>query len=426
MGVEYLSGLGERKMHILIMGLGTHGDLQPLVALGVSLQEAGHVVRVATQVTYHDLVVSNGLGFEPVAIDLREHLRAQKKSGDLPMRMQYRLARQYMEQFLQKTWDASHGIEAVICSQAARIAGYCIAEKLGIPIFLALVSPFQMASLYHPKTFGQPRRWLKHILREQMLWQLLWRTPVNQWRQQTLGLPPAPFRGVEHKLRQDKVPAFYALSSTLLPRPSHWSPQLHITGEWFLDSLYDWLPPPELLDFLDKGPPPIGISFGSMAGEDTRATIDLVLTALSMTNQRGVLTGGWGNLDQEASLPETVYSIGFIPHNWLFPRMAALINHGGGGTVVTGLKAGRPTIIIPFAFSDHSFWAKRVVELGVGFSFESPRKVTVDQLAQSIHTAVTDAEIKRRASDLGTQIRAEDGVGTAVALFQQYISSHSW
>ncbi len=409
-------------MQILILGLGTQGDIQPLVAFGMGLQEAGHIVRVATQETYEELVTSNRLGFAPVAIDLREYLQAQKKSGDLALRTQFRLARKHMAEFLHKTWQASQGIEAIVCSQAARIAGYCLAEKLGIPMFLGLVSPFQMASLYRPNTFGQPRRWLKHVLREQMLWHLLWQKPVNQWRQRTLGLPAAPFRGLEHKLRQDKVPAFYALSPTLLSRPWHWSPQLHITGEWFLDSLFDWSPPPELLAFLESGPPPIGVTFGSMAGEDTLGMIKMVLAALTMSKQRAVLTGGWGNLDQKLSLPNNVYSIGFVPHSWLFPWMSALIHHGGGGTTVTGLKAGRPTIIIPFAFSDQPFWARRVAELGAGIPFLSPRNLTVEQLAQAIHTVVTDAGIRQRAADLGEQIRAEDGVRTAVALFAQYIN----
>lgn len=413
-------------MHVFFLGLGTRGDIQPLVAFGVGLQASGHTVQVATQETYQEVVTSNGLGFSPVAIDLRAHLQAQKKSGDLPLRLQYQLTRQYMQQFLLKTWQAGQDIDALICSPAARIAGYCLAEKFNIPMFLALVSPFQMSSLYRPSTFGKPGGWGKRLLREQMLWQLLWRKPVNQWRQQVLGLPPAPFLGIDQKLRERRIPAFYALSSTLLPRPSTWPPQLHVTGDWFLDHPFGWSPPTELLNFLDSGPPPIVVTFGSMSGEDTKIMTERVLSALTLTKQRGILASGWSDSGQRIALPETVYSIGFVPYSWLFPKAAALIHHGGAGTTTAGLKAGRPTIIIPFAFSDQRYWARRVAELGAGPPPVSTRNLTPEQLAQSIDLAIMDEGIKRRAADISQQMQAEDGVREAEELFNHYVNTYPW
>ncbi len=187
-----------------------------------------------------------------------------------------------------------------------------------------------------------------------------------------------------------------------------------MTGYWFLDAAADWTPPAALMKFLNSGKPPVYIGFGSMGSRKPAATAALVLAALDRSGQRGILLSGWGGLSQ-ANLPDTVLMVESIPHSWLFPRMAAVVHHGGAGTTAAGLRAGVPSIVIPF-FGDQLFWGQRVAKLGVGTAPIPRKQLTVELLAQAIDRAVTDPVMIRQAANLGAKIQAEDGIAHAVAV----------
>ena len=105
-----------------------------------------------------------------------------------------------------------------------------------------------------------------------------------------------------------------------------------------------------------------------------------------------------------------------IPHGWLFPQVAAVVHHGGAGTTAAGLRAGKPTLCVPFISLDQGFWGWRVADLGVGLPPIPSNRLTAEKLAQPISTAVSDPTMRQRAAELGAKIRAEDGVGQAVAV----------
>ena len=126
------------------------------------------------------------------------------------------------------------------------------------------------------------------------------------------------------------------------------------------------------------------------------------------------MLSGWAGLRAEA-LPTSVIMVDSVPHAWLFPRMAAVVHHGGAGTTAAGLRAGAPSILIPF-FGDQAFWAGRVRALGVGPAPIPRKELTAERLAIAIRQAVTDEALRQRAADLGVTLRAEDGVGRAAAI----------
>jgi UDP:flavonoid glycosyltransferase YjiC (YdhE family) len=140
----------------------------------------------------------------------------------------------------------------------------------------------------------------------------------------------------------------------------------------------------------------------------------VVLEALELSNQRGVLISGWGKLG-DLPLPDTLYRLDAIPHSWLFPKMAAVVHHGGMGTTAAGLRAGVPSVIVPFMF-DQAFWARRIEQLGVGVRCASSSRVTAEQLATALDKVTTDTALRQRTAVLGEKIRAEDGVERAVAV----------
>jgi len=203
----------------------------------------------------------------------------------------------------------------------------------------------------------------------------------------------------------------------VLPPPADWDERMHVTGYWFLDPVDAWTPPADLLEFLQAGSPPIFIGFGSMSPRNPEAMTQVILQALARTRQRAIILSGWGGL-RAANVPDTVFTLDSIPFSWLFPRVAAVVHHGGAGTTAAGLRAGVPSIIVPF-FADQPFWGQRVMDLGVGPAPIPRKELTAERLAQAIQMAVTDQPLRERAADLGTRIRAEDGIARAVELVKQ-------
>jgi sterol 3beta-glucosyltransferase len=166
------------------------------------------------------------------------------------------------------------------------------------------------------------------------------------------------------------------------------------------------------VDFLESGDPPVYIGFGSMIHRKPEDVTELVLSALARTGRRDVLFAGWGGIG-EGSLPKSVYPIGSMPHGWLFPRMAAVVHHGGAGTTAAGLRAGVPAVVTPF-FGDQPFWGERIHALGVGPKPIPRPRLTAENLGQAIHATVSDEGMIERAAPLGERIRAKDGIARAV------------
>jgi UDP:flavonoid glycosyltransferase YjiC (YdhE family) len=141
----------------------------------------------------------------------------------------------------------------------------------------------------------------------------------------------------------------------------------------------------------------------------------IVLGALAASGERGIVLKGWGGL-QASELPSTVFATEWVPFDWLFPRVAAAVHHGGAGTTAASLRAGVPTVVIPF-FLDQFFWGKRVFELGAGPRPVLRKHLEVDGLAAALRAAPA---MKERAAAIGERIRTENGVACAVDKFQSH------
>jgi UDP:flavonoid glycosyltransferase YjiC (YdhE family) len=205
----------------------------------------------------------------------------------------------------------------------------------------------------------------------------------------------------------------------VVPPSVDWGQDVHVTGYWFLPPDADWQPPEDLEAFLAAGPPPVYVGFGSAVTGDAGQLTQVVLAALARTGQRAVLGVGWEALSGDA-LPEQVHAAGSIPHSWLFPRMAAVVHHGGAGTTGAGLRAGVPNVIVPFT-SDQPFWGRRVFQLGVGPRPIPRRALSANRLSDAISTAVTDERMRTRARALGEALRREDGIAQAIDLIDRVV-----
>lgn len=417
-------------MQITIIAGGSRGDVQPYVALGKGLKESGHTVRILAPQDYQDLIVAYGLDFFDMGGGVK--MMAQSQIQDIVeqgnilkiLAVTGKGAQQMALQSASNGLVACQGSDLILAGFAGLSNGLALAEKLNIPFLSAHLMPFtptnEFPSVLTPQ-LPQTRltRWangLSHRFAQQMMWQML-RSADNKARAQVLKMKPAPFFGPFESLQRESKPIIYGYSPQVIPPPADWPNYTQVTGYWFLEPPAGWEPPSDLVKFLQAGPPPVYVGFGSMLSRKPEETADLVLTALANTGQRAVLSSGWGGLKKE-NLPETVFMVGSIPHIWLFPRMAAAVHHGGAGTTGAGLHAGIPSIITPF-FGDQPFWGHRVYELGVGPKPIPRQRLTVESLAEAIRAAVSDAAIRKNAAHLGKLIRAEDGIARAVAIIEQ-------
>ena len=426
-------------MRIVIISVGSRGDVQPFVALGMGLRQAGHDVCVATRSQFEQFVRERGLDFAPVERPPRPPRQQNDKyalsgSGRNTIKyLYYQLKRMLgsIERSLIDSWHACQGADAVIYASNVP-AGTHIAEKLRVPCYAAGVFPitrtraFPMLLTPARPHLGGAYNKLTYTVVEQIGWHVL-RGTINHWRRETLKLPALSLRGSSLHPFSDpyggqqgrQLPWLYGFSPVVIPRPSDWPKQVHVTGYWFLDAPTGWRPPADLTKFLRAGAPPVYIGFGSVKRQDSGAITDIVLQALKQTGQRGILGIGGGEVDA-AKLPGEVFATESIPFDWLFPQVAAVVHHGGSGTLGAGLRAGIPTITIPF-FGEQSFWGDRVAELGVGPRPIMRKQITAERLADAISAATSDMAIRTRAADLGMRIRAEDGVGSAVEIFHSYL-----
>ncbi len=419
-------------MRIAIIALGTRGDVQPYIALGKGLKAALHEVRLITHENFGTLVSSHGLEFWSVKGDVQAvmetpEMRDLLEKGNFLAITAY-TAKASQQAAIDWAYDglvACQGVDLLIAGVGGLYVALSLAEKLSIPFLQAYIFPFTPTKAFPaillPQSIsrlGGTVNRLSHHLFRQMMWQGFQQAD-RLARQQVLNLPPAPFWGPYSSAALRQYPILYGFSSSVIPQPSDWK-NTQVTGYWFLDEAADWTPPAALIEFLDGGTPPVYIGFGSMGSRKPAETADLVLAALERTGQRGILLSGWGGLSQ-ANLPDTVHMVESISHSWLFPRMAAVVHHGGAGTTAAGLRAGVPAIVIPF-FGDQLFWGQQVAKLGVGTAPIPRKQLTVELLAQAIHRAVTDPVMIQRAARLGARIQGEAGITNAVRVIESNLT----
>jgi len=424
-------------MRIAILTVGSRGDVQPFMALGTALKNAGHDVIIATHNTFEKAIQELDLGFSPLEGDIRELLKSKPvrdvlTAGGNPLSFVPRFIRASEPLVIETVKGmlvACEDVDAVILAGLGYYGGSDVAEKLKIVSITAAVQPMQPTRAFHNPFFPAPPQWLpyrgtynrlSHVFFAKFFWQFV-RPLLNKARKEILDLPPAARRPLFKLIDEQKILSLWGISPAVVPKPEDWAEWHKVTGYWFLDTPARWQPPEDMVDFLNAGDSPVYIGFGSMNDEKAERLTDIAVQAVKMAKCRGILLTGWGAITA-ARASDDIYVIDSVPHDWLFPRVAAVVHHGGAGTTAAGFRAGVPTVIIPFA-ADQFFWADRVLKLGVGVTPGSRKKLTVEKLFQAIESVMTDESIRLRAKRLGESIRQEDGLKQAVKDVEDYLEN---
>ncbi len=334
------------------------------------------------------------------------------------------LARDLLDSLNDDAWKACQGCDAVIYSLPLSISGHTMADALGVPGIPAALYPLHATwafpSIMTPQlpVKGRSLNRLSALAVQQIYWHVF-RAHQNRWRKTRLSLPALPRRAPFGAMRKQGVPVLYGYSPTVIPVPEDWHSTYRVCGYWFPKPLGAWTPSPALVDFLSAGPLPLYIGFGSMASADPARTTGIVLEALRVTGHRAILASGWGGLHAGA-LPDAVLPVESVPHEWLFPRVAAAVHHGGAGTTAAALRAGIPSVVVPF-FADQFFWGVRLNELGVAPKPISQKNLTAKGLAEAILAVTSSEAVRDRCREIGARIGQENGVEVAVGVVDRYL-----
>lgn len=412
-------------MHVTLITYGSRGDVEPFVALGRGFLQAGDTVRLVAPEVFGSMVSARGINFVGLPGDpdrLVQNL--VELAGTNPLRMVSAMSKFVLPlaaEVFERVQTACTGTEVIIHSFLLTQAGHEVARGLGIPDVSAQFFPIFSTTAEFPAVafpdlpLGRPYRRVSHEMTTQTFRQggriLYW------WVRRTNPHLPRLQAWPFSRDNRRRPPVLYAFSPYVVPQPRDWPGDAHITGYWFLDDTADWQPSRGLLNFLDTGPRPIAIGLGSTVTQKPDDIARTVLRALDLTGQRGVLVGKeWPQVD----LSSDVFALVSAPYGWLFPRMSAVVHHGGAGTTGAALRAGVPNVVVPFT-SDQPFWGRRVVELGAGPRPIPAQRLSAEKLAEAIEKSVTDDGMRSCARKLGERIAAEDGVSQAVALVRRHV-----
>ncbi len=420
------------QLRITIVALGSRGDVQPYAALGAGFRAAGYRVRLATHDEFADLADEAGLEFFQVRGNPRLLLETEDGSMVLEGGINpflffprfLRMVHEFFPAFREDVERVIAGTDAVVYSNIASLGGAFLFGRKHLPGCAAFLQPTLPTREIENFAFpGLPRRFpgrgaynrvTYHTL-DVITWQAIFRQVLKD-----LGVRMTMVEFVRRSREFfENVPMLYGFSPTVVPKPRDWPDNAYVTGYWFLPRR-SWHPPRDLEAFLSAGRPPVYIGFGSMRAQSPEALTDLIVEAVKLSGQRAVLLSGWAGLGKR-KVPPWVKVVEQVPHEWLFPRVSAVVHHGGSGTTAAGLRAGKPTVVIPF-IADQPFWGRRVHALGAGPRPIPVRQVTAQRLAAAISEAVGNPKIRAAAAAIGQRIRVENGVGVAVQIFKRHLA----
>lgn len=418
-------------MRITIFAVGTQGDIRPFTALGRGLIAAGHQVRIATSENFRALVTRFGVEFAPLTADYETLIKAEPETMEHGLNLfkvastMKRRLREMAEHWAEEGRAACLDAELLIGAGSATVLVASLSEALGIPCVQAQLQPMTPCREIPPVVLPPPRRPLPglanlvlyHVLRV-VTWRVISPSIDGIVRPQ-LGLRAYPWVGPYYSGPPAHRRVLYGYSRHVVPKSPDWSPDIQVVGYWFLDESPSWTPPDDLARFLAAGPKPLYAGFGSMVSQDAERLRGVVLEAVRRSGRRAVLATGWGGLgDGHGQVDEQIFVLKQAPHDWLFPRVELAVHHGGAGTTAAAARAGVPSVVMPY-FGDQPFWARRLEQLGTAPPYLARRTMTAEPLAAAIAAARAPAMIARAAA-LGARIRAEDGIGNAVAQLEAW------
>lgn len=405
-----------------MISIGSTGDVKPYVLLGRELQARGHDVAICAFSDFEEMALRNGLRFYPLSGDAREFMRNVMKPGARGvgyLRQVLETMRAIIDPFLCDLQAACADAEVIVATYFGNII-QSIAEQKNVPFIKTHyypMDPTDRTPISSAPGLRAGRAWnLASYRLAYLLISSVERYYLTDWRKAE-GMPPRRLESTPcNQINGHRVPVLYAMSPLLMPRPLEWDEHIYMTGFWQDRDTTDYTPEPGLREFLKQKPKPVYIGFGSMTSGDMGETLSIVQEAIRLSGVRAVIATGWGNAQPEPQ-PNVYVIHGYVPHDWLFRQVCAVVHHGGAGTTAAGLCAECPTLVIPFG-GDQPFWALRVRMLRLGPRPIRREKLTAQKLARALTNLTTVRSYRLAALTLGKRLRQENGVRNAADVIE--------
>lgn len=415
---------------IVLSTFGSFGDIHPYMAIAMELRRRGHHPVIATSELYREKMEAAGFEFIPVrphipppqeqeAEMMEKVMEPRTGSGFLLNEMLFPFVRGSYEDLLQALVGAD-----LLLTHPISFAGPLVAQKTGIPWVSSVLAPASFLSAYDPPVppFWS---WMRHV---QILGprfvaaffkqaKKLYKNDTYTELRDQLGLPDRGNPVFEGQHSPDLV---LALFSKLFAQPQpDWPPQTRVTGFAFYDGSHEQEMPAQLVDFLDSGPAPIIFTLGTSAVWVARDFYRESIAAAKLLGRRAVLLIGDERNRLEESLPPEIVAVDYAPFESLLERGCAMVHHGGVGTTSQGLRAGIPTLIVPFAF-DQPDNAAHAARLGTSRTLHR-KTYLANRVANELEALLTMREYSQKAKEVGEYLRNERGASAACDLLEDFL-----
>jgi vancomycin aglycone glucosyltransferase len=387
-------------MRLLLSTIGTRGDVQPLVALALQLRALGHTVHFCAPPDFRGWIDSLGFPVTPVGRELRRATMGGPPRLPSPERLRELMEASVAAQF-EAVAQAAEGCDVIVAATALQIAARSLAELRGIPYVFTAYCPAVLPSAHHapsltpfqpsaPAGAGNQELWA----RDAEGFNATFGAVLNA-RRALLGL--AAVDDVRSHVFSEQP--WLAADPTLAPWPEPETRPVFQPGAWIVSD--ETALAPELEAFLDAGEAPVYFAFGSMRGPDGLSRV--MIQAARALGRRAIVSRGWADLSLIDEGPDCL-AVGEVNHHALFPRVAAVVHHGGAGTLTAAALAGAPQLVIPQNYDQH-YWAQRIDALGIGAA-HAPDAPNGASLTTALEGTLRHA-VRVRAGSVANAIRRD-------------------
>jgi len=413
-------------MKILLITLGTRGDVQPYSVIGSRLKAAGHDVHIAADTGFSQMITAEGLTHHPLPMDFQDVIKdpdMQAAISTITGKFKaISLASELMNKQFSAMWRIGIDVapELILYHFKGVIAPY-LGRRLKVPAWPVMLQPGFAPTRAYPqfflttrsmgglgnlathKLFGAGDRFFSTYMIKR--WVKATRTDIGSLMDLQVGYSP---NGSAKRL--------HAYSPQIAPLESDMPSSDRQAGYAFAEPA-TFAQPADLVKFLSAGEKPIYVGFGSMPGINHERVNTALVGALEQTGLRAVIATGWGGIGELSSTVKW-HVLDAVPHTWLFPQVAAVVHHGGSGTTHEALRWGRPSVICPL-FADQPFFGQRVALLGAGSPPIAQKRLTADSLTNALVHALSD-NVVMKAKSVGDTMVEEDGAGSIAEMVNQF------
>jgi UDP:flavonoid glycosyltransferase YjiC (YdhE family) len=399
-------------MRFTVVTFGSEGDTRPLAALCRGLVDAGHAPMLFAEGATLGRARELGVPCEALPGDVRSILPIVDPMQKLRLADIFKVSKDLqgiiaanMSAWIRRLAAHAKDSDALLFSSLALGAGILVGEELCKPKIGLWFQPVTPTREFNSPLM-QPHSWpgWANLLTYRLLHRYMWAPyakPTQAARKDIFGTSVVGRPSFD-------FPMLYGISNQLVARPADWPDSHRICGHWSLPAA-NFQPPADLAEFLAAGEPPIYAGFGTVSCFIRRRALTALIDAIA--GRRTLFGPGWSRIDRNV-LPANFHIVRDIPHEWLFPRTALVIHHGGAGTTHTAARAGVPQVVLPIG-ADQPFWASRAAAAGIAPAGKRNARLDGRSVARMIDEALRPAVVER-ARQVAAAMANENGIAVAI------------